>query len=63
MKNKEITITCYGQTTVYKTKREALDFFMDCACGCDPASSEAGRYLYIIQLIQDGQTEITDDNY
>ena len=63
MKNKEITITCYNQKQVFSTKQKAMEYFMECFAACDPASSEAGRYMYIIQQIMDGETDITDDNY
>lgn len=58
-----IKITCYGQTKEYKTKQEAMEFFIDCFRSCDPASSEAGRYMNIIQAIMDNETNITDEEY
>ena len=58
-----IKIECYGQTTEYPTKQKAIEFFMDCFMACDPQSSEAGRYMYIVQEIMAGKKNITDRNY
>jgi len=58
-----INITCYGQTKQYKTKQQAIQFFIDCLSACDPASSEAGRYMYIIQALINNETNITDEDY
>ena len=63
MKKQKVKITCYGQTQEFETNKKALDYFIDCFRCCDPASSEAGRYMYIIQQLMDNETEITDENY
>ena len=63
MRKQKVKITCYGQTQEFDTNKKALDYFIDCFRGCDPESSEAGRYMYIIQKLMDNETEITDENY
>ena len=60
---KMIKITCYNKEYTYKTQQEAFNFFMDCYRSCDPASSEASRYSFIIMQIADGKTIIKDEEY
>lgn len=60
MKKQKIKITCYGQTQEFDTNKKAMDYFFDCFNCCDPASSEAQRYMYIISQIRAGKKEITD---
>ena len=63
MKNQKVRITCYGKTYDFESNKKALDWFMDCFNSCDPSSSEAGRYMYIIQAIMRKETNITDEGY
>lgn len=51
---------CGGKPYEFGSTQEAYDFFMDAVCSCDPQSSEAGRYLSIIQRIRNGNPYITD---
>lgn len=58
--NKNIKVMCYGKEHNFKTKEKAMDYFFDCFNCCDPASSEAQRYMSIIAQIRADKKEITD---
>lgn len=58
-----IKIICYGKEYTYKDKQEAFNYFTDCYRACDPQSSEASRYIYIIMQLADGKTYITDEEF
>jgi len=60
MIQKKIIVMCGGKPYEFGSTQEAYDFFMDAVCSCDPQSSEAGRYLSIIQRIRNGNPYITD---
>ena len=62
-KNKRLRILCYNKIHEFNNKKQALDFFSDCFRSCDPSSSEAGRYMYIIQQILNNEQNITDERY
>lgn len=62
-KTEKIKVLCYGQWQEFKSSREALDYFLDAYNCCDPASSEAGRYMFIANKIMDGEKTITDNDY
>ncbi len=59
MKEK-IKITCYGEMKEFETRKEAFDFFVDCFNHCDPTSSEASRYMTIINKLLNNEENITD---
>lgn len=55
-----IKVICGGQTFSFATSQEAFDFFVDCFRNCDPESSEASRYMTIIQKLMNNETNVTD---
>ena len=56
----DFKVICGGQTFVFASSQEALDFFVNCFRHCDPESSEASRYMIIIQKLMNNETNITD---
>ena len=56
-----IEITCYGKKYKFKTEQEAFDYFKECISCCDILSSEAARYMAIIQQILEHQQTIIDE--
>lgn len=60
MPNK-IKVICGGQTFLFATSQEAFEFFVDCFRHCDPESSEASRYMTIMQKLMNNEINITDE--
>ena len=58
-----IKVTCYGDQKLFKSKRQAINYFMQGVYSCDPNSSECGRYMYIISELLAGAKEVSDVNY
>lgn len=58
-----IKVTCYGKTDTFKSKKQAIAYFMEGVYSCDPNSSECGRYMYIISELMAGAKEVSDVNY
>ena len=57
-----VTVTCYGETKVFKSKKKAIEFFEEGMMWCDPNSSEFSRYATIVMKLKCGMTNV-DDNY
>lgn len=53
-----VTITCYGKTTVWDDRMEALRFYKQGAEECDGA--ESARYARIVFQLLDGMSVCTD---
>ena len=60
-KNKKVTVVCYNQVRLFKNSQEAFNFFVDCFRHCDPNSSEAARYMTILQKLLENKIYITDE--
>jgi hypothetical protein len=58
-----VKVTCYSKTKTFKTKKQAIAYFMEGVYSCDPNSSECGRYIYIISKLRAGEKEVSDVNY
>lgn len=58
----KVTVTCYGKTETYKSKKEAISFFKEGMMWCDPGSSEYARYATIVMKLESGM-KIVDDDY
>lgn len=58
----KVTVTCYGKTKTYKSKREAISIFKEGMKWCDPGSSEFERYAIIVMKLESGM-KIVDDSY
>jgi len=56
--NDEVTVTCYGQTSKYRTRKEAIDFYKDCVRHSEGA--EQARYIRIVTMLEDGEMHATD---
>lgn len=59
LRKDEVVVTCYGKTKKME-RQEAILFYQNCLMFCDSASSEAGRYMNILQGLFAGGTVITD---
>ena len=57
----KITVTVYGKKETFKTRKEAINCFVEAAKWCDPRSSEAQRYYNILNQLMDGETECYDE--
>ena len=55
-----VTTICYGSKKEWVSRREAEEFFLRAICGCDPNSSECGRYTKIYTEIMTGCYLCTD---
>jgi hypothetical protein len=55
-----VTVTCYGRRKNYKTRRAAMNFFMEGMNACDPSSSEYERYSTVYNKLYSGLTEVDD---
>lgn len=53
-----VTITCNGDTEQWE-RNKALEFFSECVRGCD--GHEKLRYMYIVECLECGDTDINDD--
>ena len=58
-----ITVECYGQISVFKSKKDAVNYFEEGIACCDSQSSEAGRYAYIIDQLEQGNKIVSDRDY
>lgn len=58
---KKVTVTCYGQRQEFEDTREAINFFTLAVNGCDPQSSECGRYQRILNRIYAGERIVSDE--
>jgi hypothetical protein len=56
-----VTVTCYGTTQVFKSRKKAIDFFEEGMMWCDPGSSEFSRYANIVMQLKSGMTDVSDD--
>ncbi|MCD8049777.1 MAG: DUF4314 domain-containing protein [Clostridia bacterium] len=57
----EVTTVCYGEKEEWTSRREAQKSFLEAMNGCDPNSSECGRYAKIYAEIVSGQAICTDE--
>lgn len=57
----KVTVTCYGETTVFPSAKKAIAHFKEGMMYCDPYSSEHERYEMIVARLQSGETEVNDD--
>lgn len=53
-----VMVTCYGETEMWDTRKEAADFYMQAILACEGA--ERDRYLNIYAGLYQGLTEVTD---
>ena len=44
----KVIVTCYGERKEFATASKAINFFTLAVNGCDPQSSECGRYQRIL---------------
>ena len=58
---KRVTVTCYGQRQEFEDTRKAIDFFTLAVNGCDPQSSECGRYQRILNRLYAGERIVSDE--
>ena len=53
-----VMVTCYGESELWDTRKEAADFYMQAIMACEGAERE--RYLNIYAGLYQGLTEVTD---
>lgn len=58
----KVKVTCYGETKIYPSAKEAIEYFKEGMLWCDPNSSEFARYATIVARLMNGDTEV-DDQY
>ena len=56
-----VKVTCYRETKTYKTRKEAIDFYSEGMCCCDPGSSEFERYATIVMQLEAGHMSASDE--
>ena len=54
-----IKVTCYGETEIWDTRKEAADFYLKAICGSE--GSECERYMKIYSELFEGKTECSDE--
>lgn len=58
---KRVTVTCCGQRKEFEDTRKAINFYTLAVNGCDPQSSECGRYQRILNRIYAGERIVSDE--
>lgn len=56
-----VIVTCYGKRREFETASKAINFFTLAVNGCDPQSSECGRYQRILNRLHAGQRIVSDE--
>lgn len=56
---KEIKVTLYGVERIFKSKKEAKDFLIDCILNSE--GSEQSGYVDALGQLMDGETEVTNN--
>lgn len=56
---KEIKVTLYGTERIFKSKKEAKDFLIDCILHSE--GSEQNGYVDALGQLMDGETEVTNN--
>ena len=51
----KVIVTCYGESKEFATASKAIHFFTLAVYGCDPQSSECGRYQRILNRLYAGE--------
>ena len=59
--NNRVMTVCYGEERVWPERRRAINFFTMASEGCDPDSSECGRYEKILAELYLGKNICTDE--
>jgi len=57
-KDRPVTITCYGKTETWDSRKKARAFYWEGVRCCEGA--ERDRYMNIVMGIDDGLDEVTD---
>ena len=57
-----VTVICYGKSNHFDTKEEAIRKYTEYMNGCDEDSSERHRYELIVNRLQCGFTQVTDED-
>jgi len=55
-----VTTVCYGETRIWDSRKEAMDFFLEGMVNCE--GSEADRYARIYGQLKDGSDFATDED-
>ena len=49
----KIAVICYGTAQLFKSRKRAMEFYFDCAVGCDGAEKE--RYFNVYASLKAGE--------
>lgn len=60
-KARKVIVTCYGERKEFATASKAINFFALAVNGCDPQSSECGRYQRILNRLYAGERIVSDE--
>ena len=58
---KKIVTVCYRQRREWDTRKEAVEYFQEGMCSCDPLSHEHLRYATIVDQLKGGSYYATDE--
>ena len=61
-KKDRVTVISNGRGTKYPNAEAAIKEYEEAVRGCDPRSSECGRYNYILMKLREG-AKIIDDSF
>lgn len=61
-KKDRVTVISYCQGKTYPNAEAAIKEYEEAVRGCDPGSSECGRYNYVLMKLRDG-AKIIDDSF
>lgn len=56
----KVKVTCYGETKTYPLKKPVIKFYTEAYYSCDPNSSEADRYLCILECLKYANEAVDD---
>jgi hypothetical protein len=60
-KARRVIVTCYGTRKEFESASKAINFFTLAVNGCDPQSSECGRYQKILNQLYAGKRIVSDE--
>jgi hypothetical protein len=58
---RKVKVICYNEEMFFDTRKKAIAYFKEGMSYCDPYSSEYDRYAMIVQQLESGAMEATDE--
>lgn len=56
-----VKVICYGKEEQWNSREEAIAYYQRAILGCDPQSSECGRYVSIMCGLVSGLSVASDE--